>query len=82
MNQLHTLFAAMLLTPLTVLHATPAEDSGRLDQLGSGVYSSPFMQRKEGEFIVTVTVGGKRVLYDFDKAIITESHNPKRTTKP
>jgi hypothetical protein len=41
------------------------------------VYSSPFMQRKEGESIVTVTVGGKRVLYDFDKAFITEASGPK-----
>ena len=41
------------------------------------VYSSPFMQRKEGESIVTVTVGGKRALYDFDKATITEAGSPK-----
>ena len=40
------------------------------------------MQRKEGESIVTVTVGRKRVLYDFDKATITESNNPKGSTKP
>lgn len=36
------------------------------------VYSGPFMQRKEGESIVTVTVGGKKAIYDFDKATVTE----------
>jgi HEAT repeat protein len=46
------------------------------------VYSSPFMQRKEGESIVTVTVGGKRVLYDFDKATITEADGSNESTQP
>jgi hypothetical protein len=46
------------------------------------VYSSPFMQRKEGESIVTVTVGGKRVLYDFDKSKITETESPRGSIKP
>lgn len=46
------------------------------------VYSSPFMQRKEGESIVTVTVGGKRLLYDFDQATITETDSPRESIKP
>jgi HEAT repeat protein len=46
------------------------------------VYSSPYMQRKAGESIVTVTVGGKRVVYDFDKATITESVNHPLPTQP
>jgi HEAT repeat protein len=46
------------------------------------VYSSPFMQRKEGDSIVTVTVGGKRVIYDFDKATITETGSSKESTQP
>jgi hypothetical protein len=41
------------------------------------VYSSPFMVRKEGEPIVTVTVGGKQAIYDFDKATITETNRQK-----
>lgn len=46
------------------------------------VYSSPFMQRKEGESIVTVTVGGKRVLYDFDKGTITDADGSKESIQP
>ena len=42
------------------------------------VYSGPYMQRKEGESVVTVTVGGNRVVYDFDKATITEANNKQK----
>ena len=31
---------------------------------------------------VTVTVGGKRVLYDFDKATITEADGSNESTQP
>ena len=77
-NRLAFTLTALLLAPLFALHAAPAEDSVPLDQGACGT----FMQRKDGESIVTVTVGGKRVLYDFDKAAITEANSPKRSTEP
>ena len=42
------------------------------------VYDSPFMQRKEGENVVTVRVGDRTAVYDFDKAhvVTTEGFEP------